>query len=83
MLLAPLFCSIKRPATLTSALQINNEQSLYQPEFVAPVLSSLFAASGVAVRPVQTYFVDSTYRQDPKLFFPDEELLQFTLSKQS
>ncbi|GMH87067.1 hypothetical protein TrVE_jg13503 [Triparma verrucosa] len=76
-----LVLSIRKPATLTSALQVNNEQSLFQPEFTAPAVSQCFLANGLNVKPVQTYFVDSVYRQDPNLFFPDEELLQFTISK--
>lgn len=55
--------SFLQPATLTSALQINNEQSLFQPEFFAPAISQCFLAHNLSVKPVQTYFVDSVYRQ--------------------
>jgi len=75
-----LVVSIKRPATLSSALQINGEDSLFSPDFVSPTLKALFTLNNIAVKPVQTYFLDSVYRPDPKQYYPDEQILQFTLA---
>lgn len=76
-----LVISATRPAWLTSALQINGEDSLFSPDFLAPTLSAALDNTDVAVRPVQTYFIDDTYRPNPTEFFPQSELLQFTFSK--
>ena len=73
--------SLFRPATLGASLQITAEGSRFLPDFVGPVLAALWEGVGLRVE-YESYFVDSTYRPNPKDFFPDEMLIQFTLSRE-
>jgi hypothetical protein len=72
--------SVYEPATLGASLQINGEQSRFGPDVVGPCLAALWENSGVKSS-WETYFVDPEYRPNPKDYFPNEQLLQFTLSK--
>jgi len=72
---------VKKPAWLTSAFQINGENSLFSPSFLSPTLSSSILSTDVSLRPVQSYFIDDTYRPNPTEFYPSSEILQFTFYK--
>jgi len=72
--------SIFNPATLGASLQITGEGSRFSPEFVGTTLAALWEEAGIYAS-YETYFVDPVYRPNPKDFFPDEQLLQFTLTK--
>ena len=72
--------SIYEPAILSGALQITGEGSRFAPDFVGQTLSAAWEAAGILAKE-ETYFVDSVYRPNPKDFFPDERLIQFTLRK--
>lgn len=77
--------SIFNPATLGSALQITGEGSRFAPEFLGVTLLALweqeeFAKFGIQKGSYETFFVDSVYRPNPKDYFPDEIIYQFTLS---
>jgi hypothetical protein len=76
-----LLVSIFRPATLGSSLQITGEGSRFSPDFVSPTIAALLEEQcGLKVE-FEGYFVDEEYRPNPKDFFPNEQLLQFTLSR--
>lgn len=72
--------SIYEPAILSGALQITGEGSRFAPDYVGQTLSAAWEAAGILAKE-ETYFVDSVYRPNPKDFFPDERLIQFTLKK--
>lgn len=72
--------SVFEPASLGASLQISGEQSRFTPEFVGVTLSSMWEKAGIKTS-YETYFVDNEYRPNPKDFFPNEQLLQFTLTK--
>ena len=72
--------SIYEPATLGASLQITGEQSRFSPEFVGTTLAAMWELAGVKSR-FETYFVDNEYRPNPKDYFPNEQLLQFTLTR--
>lgn len=72
--------SIYEPATLGASLQITGEQSRFAPEYVGATLAAMWSSIGIKVS-YETYFVDPVYRPNPKDYFPNEQLLQFTLSK--
>lgn len=73
--------SVFRPATLGSSLQITGEGSRFSPDFVSPTIAALLEEQcGLKVE-FEEYFVDEEYRPNPKDFFPNEQLLQFTLSR--
>ena len=72
--------SVFEPATLGASLQITGEQSRFAPEFVGTTLAAMWEAVGVKSR-FETYFVDNEYRPNPKDYFPNEQLLQFTLQR--
>ena len=72
--------SIYEPATLGASLQITGEQSRFSPEFVGTTLAAMWETAGIKSR-FETYFVDNEYRPNPKDYFPNEQLLQFTLTK--
>lgn len=72
--------SIYEPAILSGALQITGEGSRFSPDYVGQTLSAAWEAAGILAKE-ETYFVDSVYRPNPKDFFPDERLIQFTLKK--
>lgn len=76
-----LLVSIFRPATLGSSLQITGEGSRFSPDFISPTIAAMFEEElGLRVE-YEGYFVDEEYRPNPKDFFPDEQLLQFTLKR--
>lgn len=68
--------SVYEPATLGASLQITGEQSRFAPDFVSPTLAAVW--QGMNVR-WETFFVDPEYRPNPKDYFPNEQLLQYTL----
>jgi hypothetical protein len=72
--------SVFEPATLGASLQITGEQSRFGPDFVGSTLAALWEAAGVKSS-WETFFVDPEYRPNPKDYFPNEQLLQYTLSK--
>ena len=74
--------SIYEPATLGASLQITGEQSRFGPDFVGTTLAALFDANNIRSS-WETYFVDPEYRPNPKDYFPNEQLFQFTLTKKS
>ena len=71
--------SVVRPATLGASLQITGEGSRFAPDFIGCTLAALWEESGYDVS-YESYFVDNEYRPNPKDFFPDEQLFQFTLT---
>ena len=72
--------SVFEPATLGASLQITGEQSRFGPDFVGPTLAALWETNGISAR-WETFFVDPEYRPNPKDYFPNEQLLQYTLYK--
>jgi hypothetical protein len=70
--------SVFEPSSLGASLQITGEQSRFIPEFVGATLGAMWEAAGVTAS-YETYFVDPEYRPNPKDFFPNEQLLQFSL----
>lgn len=74
--------SLFETATLGASLQITGEQSRFTPDFVGPTLAALWEDSLVGVKTSwETFFVDNEYRPNPKDYFPNEQLLQFSISK--
>lgn len=71
--------SVFEPASLGACLQITGEQSRFIPEFVGVTLAAMWEAAGVKAS-YETYFVDQEYRPNPKDYFPNEQLLQFSLA---
>lgn len=71
--------SIFEPATLGAALQITGEQSRFAPDYVGPTIAALWETYGLKCT-WETFFVDNEYRPNPKDYFPNEQLLQFTIS---
>ena len=74
--------SIYEPATLGADLQITGEQSRFAPDFVGATLTALWGTANLKVAWV-TFFVDPEYRPNPKDYYPNEQLLQYTLSKKT
>lgn len=74
--------SVFEPATLGASLQITGEQSRFAPDYVGPTIAALWLEQGIQAT-WETFFVDNEYRPNPKDYFPNEQLLQFTLSKAS
>ncbi|KAL3784975.1 hypothetical protein HJC23_011176 [Cyclotella cryptica] len=78
--------SIFNPATLGGSLQITGEGSRFAPDFVGPTLAAVWErvdSGGKNTRievTFESYFVDPVYRPNPKDFFPDERLYQFTIA---
>lgn len=72
--------SVYKPAVLGAALQITGEGSRFSPDFVGNTLLALWEEAGISGS-FESYFVDPEYRPNPKDFFPDEQLLQFTLKR--
>lgn len=70
--------SVYEPATLGAALQITAEGSRFSPDFLGPTLVAMWADYGIKAS-YETYFVDQEYRPNPKDFFPNEQLYQFSL----
>jgi hypothetical protein len=71
--------SVFEPATLGASLQITAEQSRFAPEYVAPTLAAVWESAGIKAT-WETFFVDNEYRPNPKDYFPNEQLIQFSLS---
>ena len=78
-----LLISLLRPATLGAALQLTAEGTRFSPEFVAPTLAAMWEEQFHLSTQYETYFVDNTYRANPKDFFPDEVLIQFTIQRKT
>lgn len=72
--------SLKRPATLTSSLQIVGEGSRFIPEFIGTTIAAMWRKEIGRKVEYETYFVDEEYRPNPKDYFPSEQLLQFTIT---
>lgn len=70
--------SVYEPAVLSASLQITGESSRFSPDFVGSTLAAMLEERLVASR-YENYFVDPVYRPNPKDFFPNERLFQFTL----
>lgn len=73
--------SIYEPATLGASLQITGENSRFAPDYVGATIAALWESIGIKCT-WDTFFVDPEYRSNPKDYFPDEQILQFTLSLQ-
>jgi hypothetical protein len=73
--------SVYEPATLGASLQITGEQSRFAPDFVGATLAALWESIGIKSS-WEIFFVDPEYRPNPKDYYPNEKLLQFTLSEQ-
>ena len=73
--------SIMSPPTLHSSLQITAEGSRFTPEFIGTTLAAALEDDGTMKAQYETYFVDREHRPNPKDYFPDEQLLQFTIVK--
>jgi hypothetical protein len=71
--------SVYEPATLGASLQITGEQSRFGPDYVGSTLAALWESAGVKSS-WETFFIDPVYRPNPKDYFPDEQLFQYTLS---
>jgi len=72
--------SIFEPAILGASLQITGEQSRFAPDFVGATLAAMWEDAGIQSS-WETFFVDPEYRPNPKDYFPNEKLLQFTLTR--
>lgn len=73
--------SIIEPASLGASLQINGEQSRFGPDFVGSTLAAILEKYAGISSSWEVFFVDAEYRPNPKDYFPNEQLLQFTLTK--
>mmetsp|Transcript_27925 Transcript_27925/g.57924 ORF Transcript_27925/g.57924 Transcript_27925/m.57924 type:complete len:408 (+) Transcript_27925:188-1411(+) len=73
--------SIYEPTTLGASLQINGENSRFAPDFVGTTLAAVWETHGGIRSTWDVFFVDPEYRPNPKDYFPNEQLLQITLSK--
>jgi len=71
--------SVYEPSTLNAALQITAEGSRFSPDYIGPTLVAMWEDYGIKAI-YETYFVDQEYRPNPKDFFPNEQLYQFSLS---
>ncbi|CAB9502874.1 expressed unknown protein [Seminavis robusta] len=71
--------SIYEPATLGASLQITGEQSRFAPDLIGPTLAALWEAMGIKSS-WEVFFVDPEYRPNPKDYYPNEKLLQFSLT---
>jgi hypothetical protein len=74
--------SIFEPATLGAALQITGEQSRFVPDVIGPTLSAMWEETAGLACTWETFFIDPVYRPNPKDYFPNEQLFQYTLTKQ-
>jgi len=70
--------SLYEPATLGASLQITGEQSRFGPDYVGATLAALWESIGIKST-WEVFFVDPEYRPNPKDYYPNEMLLQFTL----
>lgn len=73
--------SIIEPASLGASLQINGEQSRFGPDYVGSTLAAIWETYAGISSTWEVFFVDAEYRPNPKDYFPNEQLLQFTLTK--
>lgn len=71
--------SVFEPATLGASLQITGEQSRFAPDLVGATLAACWETAGIQST-WETFFVDPEYRPNPKDYFPNEQLLQYTLT---
>jgi hypothetical protein len=71
--------SVLEPATLGASLQITGEQSRFGPDFVGATLSAVWEQADLTSS-WEVFFVDPEYRPNPKDYFPNEQLLQYTIS---
>lgn len=71
--------SLFRPATLGASLQITGEGSRFSPDFLGCTLAAFWEKELSLTVEYETYFVDEEYRPNPKDYFPNEQLLQFTI----
>ncbi|GAX23704.1 hypothetical protein FisN_12Hh281 [Fistulifera solaris] len=71
--------SIFESATLGSSLQITGEQSRFIPDLVGPTIAAVWDPQSSVQW--ESYFVDPEYRPNPKDYFPNEQLFQYTLAK--
>jgi hypothetical protein len=71
--------SIFESATLGSSLQITGEQSRFIPDLVGPTIAAVWDTQSTVQW--ESYFVDPEYRPNPKDYFPNEQLFQYTLAK--
>jgi hypothetical protein len=87
--------SILEPSTLGASLQITAEQSRFAPDFIGPTLAALWQtqvkdqqqkSTTTSTKQLQvtweTFFVDPVYRPNPKDYFPNEQLFQYSLTLQ-
>jgi hypothetical protein len=72
--------SVYDPASLGASLQITGEQSRFSPDYVGATLAAAWEAVGIQSS-WEILFVDPVYRPNPKDYYPNEQLYQFTLSK--
>jgi hypothetical protein len=73
--------SVFEPATLGASLQITGEQSRFIPDYIGPTLAACWEQQIDNSRVQwETYFVDPVYRPNPKDYYPNEQLYQFTIS---
>ncbi|KAG7365578.1 hypothetical protein IV203_038782 [Nitzschia inconspicua] len=73
--------SVIEPASLGASLQINGEQSRFGPDYVGTTLAAIWDKYAGISSSWETFFVDAVYRPNPKDYFPNEQLFQFTLTK--
>lgn len=71
--------SVFESATLGASLQITGEQSRFIPDIVGPTIAALWETQSSVQW--ESYFVDPEYRPNPKDYFPNEQLFQYTLAK--
>jgi len=71
--------SVYEPATLGASLQITGEQSRFAPDYVGATLAAMWESKGIKSS-WEVFFVDPEYRPNPKDYYPNEKLLQFTLT---
>merc|ERR1712238_335425 len=72
--------SIYEPATLGASLQINGENSRFAPDFVGTSLAAIWEKNVGIQSTWDVFFVDPEYRPNPKDYYPNEQLLQITLT---
>ena len=73
--------SIFEPSTLGASLQLTGEQSRFTPDFVGPTVAAMWEKTANLQCNWESYFVDPEYRPNPKDYFPNEQLFQFSLSQ--
>lgn len=71
--------SIYEPATLGASLQVTGEQSRFAPDYIGATLAAFWESKGIKSS-WEIFFVDPEYRPNPKDYYPNEKLLQFSLT---